>query len=157
MSDLKNTVELSLPMDANFRWSVGSYMERFFAGLGEKKLVGIRCPRCAKVFVPPRMICEHCFAETQEWVEVGPKAVVVAFTIAHVEVDAKAGGLRDLEEAAVIALIQPEGADSAFVHRVREVRPEDMREGMALEPVWAAEPAGDLADLLCFRPAEGGR
>jgi len=31
-----------------------------------------------------------------------------------------------------------------------------MREGMALEPVWAVEPAGDLADLLCFRPAEGG-
>ena len=156
MSDLENTVELTIPMDAEFHWSVGSYMERFFAGLGEHKLLGIRCPGCGRVFVPPRMICERCFAETEEWVEVGPAAVAVSFTVAGVEVDPKSGGLRDLEEPAILALIKPDGADSAFVHRVLEAGPGDMREGMALEPVWSPQPAGDLSGLLGFRPAGAG-
>ncbi|RJP34466.1 MAG: Zn-ribbon domain-containing OB-fold protein [Actinobacteria bacterium] len=157
MSELRNAREISLPMDASFRWSVGEYMERFFAELGEEKLVGIRCPSCRKVFVPPRMVCEYCFAETEGWVEVGPRATVVAFTVAHVEVDPKSGGLRDLEVPRIVALIRPDGADSAFVHRVYEVGPEDMQVGMKLEPVWTAEPCGYLFDLPCFRPVKGGR
>jgi len=156
MSNLKNTIELSLPMDASFRWSVGTCMERFFAGLGERKLVGVACPRCERVFVPPRMICERCFAETRDWVEVGPAAEVVSFTIANVEVDPTAGGLRDLGEPAILALIKPDGAHSAFVHHVLEAAPGDMRAGMKLEPVWSPEPAGDLSGLLGFRPAGAG-
>ena len=156
MSDLENTVELTIPMDAEFHWPVGSYMERFFAGLGERKLLGVRCPGCGRVFVPPRMICERCFAETEEWVEVGPKATAVSFTVASVEVDPKTGGLRDLDKPEVLALVKPDGADSAFVHRVLEAEPGDMREGMALEPVWSAQPSGDLDGLLGFRPAGAG-
>ncbi len=152
MPELKNTRELGIPMDATFRWSVGACMETFIGGLGKRKLLGIRCPRCDRVFVPPRMICERCFAETEEWVEVGPMASTVACTTAFVRVDAKAGGLLELDRPEILALIKPDGADSAFVHRVFEILPEDMREDIRLEAMWTAQPSGDLTDLLGFRP-----
>jgi uncharacterized OB-fold protein len=145
--------EVQIPMDASYRWSVGAGMEKFFSELGRGQIVGVKCPRCNRVFVPPRMICEYCFAETGEWMELGSLATVTAFTVAYVEVDGAAGGLRDLEEPRIIALIQPEGADSAFVHRVGEISPEEMRVGMKVEAVWSGEPHGDLFDLLYFRPA----
>ena len=153
MPELKNARELQIPMDATYRWSVGACMERFFEGLASRSLVGISCPSCGRVYVPPRMICESCFVETSGWRELGGGGSVEGFTVAHVGVDGAAGGLRDLDEPEIIALIRPDGADSAFVHRVREARPEDMRAGMKVEAVWAAEPAGDLSDILYFRPA----
>jgi hypothetical protein len=39
---------------------------------------------------------------------------------------------------------------------VLEASAQDMREGMALEPVWGPQTAGDLSDLLGFRPLKGG-
>lgn len=153
MGELERAKELSLPMDASFRWSVGECMEEFYQGLGKRKLLASVCPSCGKVYVPPRTICERCYAETSEWREVGDGGTVEAFTVAHVEVDPKEGGLRDLEGSEIIALIRPDGADSAFAYRVDEAAPEDMRTGMRVEAVWAAEPEGALSDLLYFRPA----
>lgn len=153
MQDIEGVVELSLPMDASYNWSVGGCMERFFGGFKDKVLLGIKCPDCGKVFVPPRMICEDCFAETEGWVELDAAGTVEGYTIGYVEVDQKAGGLTDLEEPEIIALIKPEGADTCLLHRIAETRPEDIKVSMRVRAVWAEETKGELSDLRYFKPA----
>jgi len=153
VQDIEGIVELSLPMDAAFNWSVGAYMERFFSGFKHKKFLGIKCPDCGKVFVPPRMICEDCFAETEEWVELGDEGTVEGYTVGYVKVDEKAGGLADLDEPDIIALIKPEGADTCLIHRIAEAKPSDIEVSMRVRAVWAEEIRGELADLRYFKPA----
>jgi uncharacterized OB-fold protein len=151
--DIEGIVELSLPMDASYNWSVGAYMERFFGGFKDKKLLGIKCLACGKVFVPPRMICEDCFAETEEWLELGEEGTVEGYTVGYVKVDEKIGGLTDLDEPEIIALIKPEGADTCLIHRISEAKPSDIKVSMRVQAVWAEEAKGELSDLRYFKPA----
>lgn len=151
MPDSGKVRELRIDIDAAFNWSVGAHMERFIRGLGERKLLGVRCPKCERVLVPPRKICERCFAETDEWVEVGPQAAVETFTIGYVKVD-KAGGLKDLDEPQAYGLIKPDGADTSFVHRIVVADPVEVVDSMRVEAVWMDRPVGDLSDLEYFKP-----
>ena len=152
MRDIEGVVELSLPMDASYNWSVGAYMERFFGGFEQRKFLGIRCPDCGKVFVPPRMICEDCFTETEEWLELGDEGTVEAYTVGYVAVDVKAGGLTELDTPEIIALIKPDGADTCLIHRIAEAEPLDIEVSMRVRAVWAEDAKGELADLRYFKP-----
>ena len=60
--------------DAEFPYdySAGRYASYFFKKLKEeKKIMGIRCPKCERVFVPPRPVCGYCFVKNTDWVDLG--------------------------------------------------------------------------------------
>jgi len=140
--------------DAEYNYSVGMYMEKFFKASKERKLLGIRCPVCKKTYVPPRMICESCFAETKEWTELQPKGTVLTYTVAHVNVDGANGVLNDLAKPEIIALIKIAGADSAIVHRICEAKPDSIKISAPVEIVWAEETCGGPSDIKYFRPTK---
>ena len=48
--------------------------------LNEEKLMGSKCMECDTLFVPPRPICIKCHSSDMEWVEVGGKGKLSAFT-----------------------------------------------------------------------------
>ncbi|HEX7972795.1 MAG TPA: Zn-ribbon domain-containing OB-fold protein [Anaerolineales bacterium] len=48
--------------------------------LNEKKLMGSRCTRCGALYLPPRAICPSCHAAQMEWVELGGRGKLAAFT-----------------------------------------------------------------------------
>jgi len=144
--------ELTTNIDAEYNWSVGGYMEKFFRELKGKKITGIRCPVCKKVYVPPRMICEYCFAETKDWIEVGPRGTVVSYTYGNISIDMEKGGLKDREEPEIIALIKLDKAHSCIVHRIKKIDTADIKVDMQVEVVWADVTAGNLADIEYFKP-----
>lgn len=152
MLDPDNVKELKIDIDASFHWSVGGHMETFIKGLADRKLWGSRCPNCKRVMVPPRKICDRCFCETSEFLEVGPAGTVMSFTVGHVEVNRKDGGLEEVEEPEVYALIKPDGADTSFVHRLVGAEPELVSTSMKVTAVWSESPDGDLSDLRYFEP-----
>lgn len=95
-------------------WSVGKTLDRFLDGLVEGKIRGLRCPRCKKVYVPPRRLCDHCFQAMEEWVEVGPEGTVLNYTVAHVDFRNE-----PLDEPKVIGLIRLDGSDSALFGEIK--------------------------------------
>jgi len=49
-------------LEQPFRWSAGLYGSRFLTEIrDEKKFIGIRCPKCGKVYVPMRRVCGPCY------------------------------------------------------------------------------------------------
>ena len=78
------------------------------------------------------------------------------YTVGYVKVDEKAGGLGDLDEPEIIALIKPDGADTCLVHRVAEAKPSDVEVSMRVRAVWTEETKGELSDLKYFKPAASG-
>ena len=61
-----------------------------------------------------------------------------------------------LEEPVVVAFIVWKGIRGGLVHRVVGVGPDAALKGMAVEPVWAPERTGSLADIRHFQPAVTG-
>jgi uncharacterized OB-fold protein len=55
----------------------------FIQFIKEKKLMGTRCRISGSLFLPPRAICPECYSNQMEWVELGGKGVLAAFTIIY--------------------------------------------------------------------------
>jgi hypothetical protein len=130
------------------RYTVGLAGERFFREMRDRgRLLASRCPSCRQAFLPPRIYCERCFEETGEWIPVEGPGYVKGFTVLHLSLEEER-----LEEPAVVALVGWEGVRGGLIHRLGEVRAEEVRIGIPVEPVWAEERTGSLKDIMYFRP-----
>lgn len=143
---LKNVDTVEIPAVPVFSWSVGNFMERFFDGLKDGKIMGVNCPKCGRVYLPPRMICERCFAENEEWVELPLEGTVESFTIAHVKVGDD-GELEDLEAPETIGMVKHKGADTCIVARIEGLDPVDASVGMRVTVV-IDKSAENVLDVL---------
>lgn len=75
-------LEIPDKMEVFYKYSYG-LQSRFFRELREnQRLMGARCPRCAKVYCPPRAHCPLCYEETQ-WVPLKGTGTIVACTVQY--------------------------------------------------------------------------
>jgi uncharacterized OB-fold protein len=59
-------------------------IEQFYKFLGQKKLMAGKCLKCGKMHLPPRPLCDNCYAQEFEWVEVSGKGKLLTYTIIHI-------------------------------------------------------------------------
>jgi len=57
-------------------FTVYSYLDY----INNKKLMGSKCKKCGKIFVPPRKLCTKCNSTDLEWVEMSGKGKLAAFS-----------------------------------------------------------------------------
>jgi len=46
--------------------------------------MGGKCTKCGKLHFPPRPLCDICFSNEFEWVEVSPKGKLLTYTVIHI-------------------------------------------------------------------------
>ncbi len=135
--------------DIQYRWRFNTaYLARYAQGLKDKKILGTRCPKCQRVFVPPTYICGRCLVEIKDWVELKGEAELIAYTVAYSAITGE-----ELKEPNIIGMIKFEGADSWSLAQIKEIKPEEVRIGIKLKPVWKEERKGQLGDIKYFVPA----
>lgn len=137
--------KLALP----YQYFAGRTGSRFLISLrDQKKIYGVKCEKCKKVFVPPRSTCEVCFAEISEnTVDLGNQGVVTGFTVIRYEEPHQ-----PVKPPYILAMIQLEGADTPITHIVKGVPVSKMKTGMKVEAVFAKKPANTMMNIECFRP-----
>jgi uncharacterized OB-fold protein len=59
-------------------------IEQFYKFILQGKLMAGKCKRCGKIHLPPRPLCDNCFSQEFEWVEVSGKGHLLTYTIIHV-------------------------------------------------------------------------
>ena len=115
----------------------------------EKKIMGIKCNKCNKVFVPPRQTCDVCLEDIRDnWVDVRNTGEVTNFTV--VRYDDK-----HLPRKApyVLAMIKLDGADTSLVHVVEGIDVDKAKVGLKVEAVFAKETTSTILDIDHFKPA----
>jgi len=152
--ELETVIKVKFGLSATYNWSVGKYMDRYIKELKNKKFLGIKCPNCGHIYLPPRMICRNCFTKMDEWVEVSDKGTVESFTIGQVKIDENTGELKELEKPEILGLIRHDKTDSCVVYRIGEIEPRDVKAGMRVKAAWIDEPKGDLGDVKYYKPIE---
>lgn len=146
----------------NYSRSLGSALSVFLEGLKNGIILGRKCSKCGRILVPPRIFCEWCFRDTDEWVEVPDTGIVSTFSIAHIPADPKVR----LKKPIIAAVIWLDGTHlhrpsstterhwAGFLHILDETRPEDVKIGMHVKAVW--EPPerrkGSILDIKYFKP-----
>ncbi|WP_435158243.1 Zn-ribbon domain-containing OB-fold protein [Haladaptatus sp. DFWS20] len=143
----------SFHWDLDFSLNIGETNKRFFDGLEEKLILGTKCPECGDVFVPPRSVCDECFVEADEWVEVEQRGVLESYTVCFFE-------FRNMPEPPYMTgVIRLGESATCLLHFLDDIEYEDphdligsVEKGTAVEPVWANERKGDIRDIEYFRP-----
>jgi uncharacterized OB-fold protein len=129
-------------------FSAGAVGSRFLTELRDKKrIMGMRCPTCNRVYVPARSICKDCFEQLDEWVELSDKGTVLTYAT-----DYETKSIQPTGTPIIYGIIQLDGADTGFVHMLGEVDPEQLRVGMRVQAVFQKEREGSILDIKYFKP-----
>jgi len=142
----------------NHRFESGRTGSRFLRELRDnKKIMGLKCPDCNKVYVPPRSTCKECFGKLDKWVEVGTEGKLLTYTVLRVARDAEKDVLKKQLPVAY-GIIKLDGADTGFVHMLGEVDLDKIKIGMRVKAVFREdERKGNILDINYFKPVSNAR
>ncbi|HXJ34389.1 MAG TPA: Zn-ribbon domain-containing OB-fold protein [Candidatus Eisenbacteria bacterium] len=132
-----------------YHYVAGDYRAKQLRAFKDKKILGSKCSKTGKVFIPPIVNSPASFAPCTEFVEVADRGVVTTFCVVNIPVIG-----RDIELPYVAASVALDGADISIFAAIQQCKPEDVRMGMRVEAVWKpdAERQGNHEDILYFRP-----
>lgn len=129
-------------------YTAGAVGTRFLATLRDKKkILGMRCPACNRVYVPARSTCHGCFEPMDEWVEVSNQGTVTTYTVVHAT-----NPCQPVEPPLLYGVVQLDGADNGFLHMLGGVDMEKLHIGMRVQAVFKEERTGSLLDIRYFKP-----
>ncbi len=138
---------LRTPVAVDYEVHAGATTGQFLRGVLERRLLGRRCPRCARVYVPPRGACPTCGVPMADEVEVGQRGTITTFSVVRIPFEGQV-----LPPPYVCASVLLDGADVPVLHIVADCDCDAVRVGMRVEAVWG-DPAPTLASLRYFRPS----
>jgi len=133
-----------------YRYSMGAVPSKFFIEIRDhQKIMGIRCPSCDMVFIPPRSTCGRCFSQLHEWVEVGNQGTLETYTQVRYSTP-----VQPAVAPFYYGIIKPDGADTGLAHMVGDLKGQEPRIGMRVQAVFKEERKGNMLDILYFKPVE---
>ena len=137
----------NLPVTSRYTFGIAG--EKFFRMIkDEGKIMGTRCQKCERLYVPASLFCERCLGKLKEWVDVGIVGEVKTFTLLYKNYD---GSSREIPE--VIAFIG--FGDGGIIHRLGSVDFSEISIGMKVQAVFKPEEdrEGSILDIVYFKPA----
>ena len=151
MADKEHIIIESGEATQPFNYAIGMHGSKFFIELRDRhRFMGIRCPRCRRVYIPPRGVCGQCFVAMDEWIEVGPRGVIGTFTILRFAfIDPETGAQKPIPYG--YGFIKLDGADTLFQHYISIEDETKVRVGARVEPVFSNEPKGSIRDIEYFK------
>lgn len=135
-------------------------IKNYFDYLTEKKLMGNKCKKCNKTFIPPKKICSDCLSTDMEWVEFSGKGKLATYSLIHVGARYFTAQGYSMKKPYCMGVIKLEEGPHISAHIVGsepdfESNPENFKVGMPLKvkflkiEIEGKEPRIDLG----FEPA----
>ncbi|HEY9351657.1 MAG TPA: Zn-ribbon domain-containing OB-fold protein [Nocardioides sp.] len=119
------------PVSLDYHYAASPEESSFFRGLAEGRILGQRCPKCRKVYVPPRGACPTDGVPTAEEIELSHVGTVTTFCVVNVPFLGQ-----KIKPPYVSAYVLLDGADIALQHLILDIPAEEVRMGMRVEAVW---------------------
>ncbi len=133
----------------NYKYTMGGQSKFFIELMKNKKILGTRCKKCDKVWMPPRINCSDCFEDT-EWIELKPEGEILISTIAWFTTSAF---IQNVPYA--MGFIKIEGADTGMLQGIfsDNLVPTKIKKGKKVKAVFNKYREGKMTDFF-FVPEE---
>jgi hypothetical protein len=150
--EVPELLSISRIVDAPYNYNAGFYISKYLKELKDhKRFIAVRCPKCKKVYVPPRPVCGPCFTKMEEFVHVSDKGMVMAFAVTNVPYTNPSTG-EPKEIPFTCAYIKLEGADSNIMHILEKTEEKNLKIGMRVQAVFNDIRTGDhFTDIKHFK------
>ena len=125
-----------------FKFNI-THMQPFLEKLKQKKIVGLECSGCNRVFFPPRLVCGKCMVKPDRWVDLRETARVATYTITYIT-DPETN---EIAEKPVVCIQQDGSNTTHLVNLAPDVDFKDTYIGMPVKVHWKENPTGGLMDI----------
>lgn len=131
-------------------WScAGRIGTRFLTEIRDnQRIMGLKCPKCGKVHVPPKMVCSDCSVQMEEWVEAGKEGTLYSFTVVKEQYSDR---FQPKKVPYTMGIIKLDGASTGLCHFVDEADPAKLKVGMRVRAVFKDKREGSILDIDCFK------
>lgn len=144
MSDEFQAHEIRDIIKINYKYSLGGQSKFFLELMNNKKILGTKCTKCGKIWMPPRINCSDCYVPA-EWVEVKPTGTIEVSTIVWYTTSAF---IKNIPYGT--AYIRLDGADTALLQGIfsENLVPSKIKKGKRVRAVFQKERAGKMTDFF---------
>lgn len=132
-------------------YTFGHAGERFFRAVKDKgTFLATRCEDCDITYMPPKIYCDRCMEQIDEYFDAGTTGYVETFTISFRDMGGKE------KEPRVLAMIRIDGTDGGLIHYLQDVDWEEITIGMPVKAVFRAKSQrkGGIEDITGFKPVK---
>lgn len=133
-SDVAPVTMTTTPVVLDYDYVASPEESAFGRGLKEGRILAQACPKCRKVYVPPRGACPVDGVPTSEPHELPDTGIVTTFCIVNVPFLGQ-----KIKPPYVSAYVLLDGADIAFLHLILGTDADNVRMGMRVKAVWKPE------------------
>lgn len=123
--------------------------------LKQEKIKGSRCPKCQRLYVPPRPICTTCYCTELEWVQVKGTGALKAFAVIHVAPPAMVRRGYDRNHPYCSGVVELDEGERvvARIEGIDPTKPEGLQVGMPMIASFLHVKEGDVeTTVLAFKP-----
>jgi uncharacterized OB-fold protein len=118
-----------------------------YEGLDSGKMVGSKCPKCAKIYFPPSGFCKDCSVFTNEYLELPDTAVLINFSgdgLIKSRKKRKKNGITHK----IVGLVQIDTTEIRMMIQILNAQPEELYEGIKLKAVWKKRPESCIQSYI---------
>ena len=128
----------------NYKYTMGGQSKFFIELMKNKKILGAKCKKCGKVWMPPRINCSDCYEDT-DWLELKQTGVIEVSTIVWYTTSAFIQAV-----PYGIAFIKLDGAETAFNQGIfsENLVPSKIKKGQRVRAVFQKERQGKMTDFF---------
>lgn len=153
-----------------YQWTPGDIYGRFLGGLKNKKVLGVKCSSCNKVYCPPQDVCPECYEDllASGLTEVKDEGVITAFTVVEHQqfppppsneyLDKRISPAKTKEFPLLwapdvpyaIISVKLEGSDACLLHIAKAPDLDKLSVGKKVKAVWKENTEGYILDIERF-------
>ncbi|MFX0041578.1 MAG: Zn-ribbon domain-containing OB-fold protein [Candidatus Hodarchaeota archaeon] len=128
----------------NYKYSMGGQSKFFLEVMNNKKLLGTKCTKCGKTWMPPRINCSDCYAPA-DWVELNQTGTIEVSTIVWYTASAFIKAV-----PYGIGFIKLDGAETALLQGIfsENLVPSKIKNGKKVRAVFNKEREGKMTDFF---------
>jgi uncharacterized OB-fold protein len=125
-------------------YTMGGQSKFFIELMKNKKLLGTKCTKCGKTWMPPRINCSDCYVPTN-WVELNQTGTIQVSTIVWYTTSAFIKAV-----PYGIGFIKLDGADTALLQGIfsESLVPSKIKKGKRVKAVFNKEREGKMTDFF---------
>ncbi len=128
----------------NYKYTMGGQSKFFLELMKNKKLLGTKCTKCGKTWMPPRINCSDCFAPAK-WVELNQTGTIEVSTIVWYTTSAFIKAV-----PYSIGFIKLDGAETALLQGIfsESLVPSKIKKGRRVRAVFNKVREGKMTDFF---------
>ena len=128
----------------NYKYAMGGQSKFFIELKNNKKLLGTKCTKCGKIWMPPRINCSECY-EPADWIEMKQTGTIEVSTIVWYTTSAFIKAI-----PYGVAYVKLDGADTALLQGIfsENLVPSKVKKGSFVKAVFLKEREGKMTDFF---------